>query len=208
MLRSLLRVAILLAVSTALGVASARYHDLPWVPDVERVRQRLREEKRKQAAFEQLRRTVGLTLDELREQIARGAVIIDARDRDSFEEAHLAVPYEPPVLNIPPDDPLEAHLDRLMQLQGYPLVLYCNSETCDLAEELYLDLKKAGLLDLFAEVRIFFPGWAVLKETGLPKTRGPDEWRGFAAAQEPNLPTDAAKGTQPESAPAEAEGAP
>jgi hypothetical protein len=201
MLSALSRIAVMLALAAGLGAASSQYHDLPWKPDAEKIRRRLREQERKKQEFQELRQTIGITLADLREYIARGAVIIDARDRGSFEREHLDVSYPAPVLNLPPEDTLDKHLDRLMQLQGYPLVLYCNSATCDLAEELYVDLRDAGLIPLFPEVRIYFPGWASLEKTDLPKTSGADTWSGFAGAvaAEPNRPADPNAGSGDES---------
>jgi rhodanese-related sulfurtransferase len=114
--------------------------------------------------------------------------VIDARSPAAFEEGHLALECDPPVLNVPLGE-IEAHGGRLTELLGLPVVLYCASETCDDAEELYAALQQLG----FAEVWIYFPGWDGIVEAGLKTTTGPDAWTGFGGAPlEPTVDEDGA----------------
>lgn len=191
---SLLRICVILGVSSALGTGWAALKDMPWAVDVEAVKIRMAGEKKKQELIaevvgdedqteDDLRQTIrkeaSITLDELRAYIEQGAVIIDARGREKYEREHLYVGYQPPVLNVP-EDQIEQNLPRLLELMGLPMVLYCNSAQCDLAEDLYLVLRGAGVTDV-SEVKIFVPGWEGLEKSDLPKTSGPDDWRGFDA---------------------------
>jgi hypothetical protein len=90
------------------------------------------------------------------------------------------------VLNVPPTE-IEAHADRLMQLAAFPVVLYCASNTCDDAEELYAALQQFG----FTDIHIYFPGWEGILEAGLRTTTGPDTWTGPGAAPlDPGLEGD------------------
>ena len=122
-----------------------------------------------------LRETVGVTLKRMLDLIDQGAVVIDARPREAFEEGHLLLRCEPPVLNVPAEE-IEAHVARLMDLQGLPVVLYCTSNSCDYAEDLYVALEEYGFTDIW----IYFPGWAGIVEAGLETATGPDLWRGFS----------------------------
>ncbi|RMF70889.1 MAG: rhodanese-like domain-containing protein [Planctomycetota bacterium] len=182
-----LRILLLIAVATVLGTVWAGVKGVPWAPDVDAVRTRLANQKanaQRVAEAPQVDDTeldrLAISLEELRRYIADGAAIIDARDRAAFEAEHLFVDREPPVINVPPEDAYDAHLDRLYSLQGYPIVLYCNSAECELAEDLYRFLVSAGITES-SEVRIFRPGWAVLEHTDLPKASGPDTWTGFGS---------------------------
>lgn len=169
---SLIRIAIVLAVSAAVGAGYATVKGLPWKPDLKAVEGKQGRVDAVNAQHEKLRATVGLTLEELRTHIAQGGVIIDARPREEFEKAHLQVDSQPPVLNVEPHD-LQRHLPRLQPLMGQPLVIYCTSETCTLGEELYILLEPN---QFFSTIRIYFPGWEGLQKAGLPAVAGPDDW--------------------------------
>jgi len=166
--RSLLR--ILLIVVAAGGAGAIRAWNLPWIPDIAAL------EARKQR-HQELRTRLAVSLEEMLALVEQGAVVIDARPRAEFEAGHLALDTEPPVLNVPPEE-IESQLTRLMELQGLPVVLYCASEACEFAEELYTSLEAFG----FTDIRIYFPGWEGIVKAGLPTTTGPDTWPGFAAA--------------------------
>jgi len=178
-MRSAIRIAIIVLLATGAAFVRARVDNLPWIPDVEAIEQQ-------QQAHQRLRETVGITLDEFRELVEQGAVVIDARPAEEFEQGHLDTGSVPPCLNVPPDT-LEDNLDRLMQLQGFPIVLYCTSLTCDFAEELYLDMERYG----FFNMKIYFPGWEGILQAGLPTTSGPDTWTGFDEPNDPNRAPDA-----------------
>jgi hypothetical protein len=59
-----------------------------------------------------------------------------------------------------------------MPFQGQPILIYCTSDTCELGEELYLQLEKNG----FFEMKIYFPGWEGLAKAGAKPASGPDTW--------------------------------
>jgi rhodanese-related sulfurtransferase len=162
---TLIRVLVILGV--AVGAGYVRAKDLPWIPDLKAL-----EAKHRQ--HETLRATIGIGLRELTALIDMGAVVIDARPPEAFAAGHLAIDCDPPVLNVPTSE-IEAHGERLTQLQGLPVVLYCASNTCDDAEELYAALQQFGFVDIW----IYFPGWDGILEAGLKTTTGPDTWTGF-----------------------------
>jgi rhodanese-related sulfurtransferase len=162
---SLIRILVIVAVAVGVGLIRAR--DLPWIPNVKVL-------KTRDTLHQTLRETVGVSLEQLLELIDQGAVVIDARSREAYEAGHLLLHCDPPVLNVPAEE-IEAHVTRLMDLQGLPVVLYCQSQTCDYAEELYVTLQEFG----FTDIRIYFPGWEGILAAGLETTTGPDTWTGF-----------------------------
>lgn len=178
---SLIRILVILAVAVGAGLIRAK--NLPWAPD-------LRALQAQQELHKSLRETVGVSLEEMIELIDQGAVVIDARSRQAYEEGHLLLRCEPPVLNVPAEE-IDAHVARLMDLMGLPVVLYCTSYSCDYAEDLYVALERFG----FTDIRIYFPGWEGIVTAGLETTTGPDTWTGFhdetagdEGADDPNEP--------------------
>lgn len=165
--------AILAAALAAAGVY-VQARGLSWRTDVDALARKL--ERRAQVGNRraELRASAGVSLEQFRALIDAGAVVIDARPRTEFEKGHLSIPSFPPVLNVEPDQ-VDQHLERLFQLQGQPIVLYCTSETCDLAEELYIALEALG----FTDMKIYFGGWEGLLAAGMPTESGPDEWAGY-----------------------------
>jgi len=164
---SLLRILVIVAIAGGAGLVRAR--NLPWVPDAKKIQE-------KQDEHSWLRANRGLTLDQLLEKIDEGAVVIDARGADAYADGHLALNTDPPVLNVPAEE-IDQHVDRLMKVLGYPLVLYCTSNTCEYAEELYESLTSYGFRDIW----IYFPGYEGIRDAGLPTTTGPDSWTGFGS---------------------------
>ena len=56
-------------------------------------------------------------------------------------------------------------------------MLYCNSDECELADELYITMKNSGLTDLFSEIGLYKPGWADLETRDtLERATGEDTW--------------------------------
>ncbi len=188
MTRSLIRLTILLGASAIAGALNAAYQGVPWVPDLgalEAKRQRQAELSKKypglaaevERRWDELHKERAVKLDELRGVLEGGGVVlIDARPSSEFERGHLRYDHEPPTLNVEPDT-VDANLGRLMPLLGQPFILYCTSDTCELAAELFILLEQNG----FSEMRIFVPGWAGIEKSGLPTESGPDGWQGFAA---------------------------
>ncbi|HMQ14655.1 MAG TPA: rhodanese-like domain-containing protein [Phycisphaerae bacterium] len=169
---STLRIAVILVASSAVGAGVAQWRSLPWIPD--RV-----EIERKDAAAQrsaELRARHSIDLATFREAIASGAIVIDARPADEFEKGHLLIESYPPVLNIDAERAAYQR-DRLEQLHGQVIVIYCTSLDCHLAEELMIELEQLGF-DL-GMMRLYPEGWEGLLKAGLPTTSGPDTWKGY-----------------------------
>jgi rhodanese-related sulfurtransferase len=176
------RLTLICAVSALLGAAQAFWMKLPWRPDAAAVQARLARKAEVGGEHERIRSTAAITLEEFRALIDGNGVIIDARAREDFEKSHLRIERFPPVMNVEPQL-FDQHVNRLMPHQLDTLVIYCNSETCTLSEELYLLLERQG----FASIKIFVPGWEGIVKAGLATTSGPDTWTGFpeAGAEQP-----------------------
>jgi rhodanese-related sulfurtransferase len=172
-LGSLIRILVIIAVAAGAAVGYIGARGLPWVPDAHGIEQ-------EQDLHARLRVTVAVGLEEFRELISHGAVVIDARSRAEYENGHLAINCDLPVLSVPAEE-IDAHVDRLMQLQALPVVVYCGGPACDYAEELYLAVQDYGFMD----IRIFFPGWEGILEAGLKTATGPDTWTGFDELGQP-----------------------
>lgn len=185
---SLVRIAIVLVVSTAAGAGYATVKGLPWKPDLQAVARKAELKSAANKEHERLRRTVGLTLDEFRTHIGQGGVVIDARPREEFEKSHLKLDTQPPVLNVEPHEVMR-HLSRLQPLIGQPITIYCTSETCELGEELYIELER----NQFFNMRIFFPGWEGIRKAGLPTVGGGDTWSGDSTGAPDESSTPAAE---------------
>jgi rhodanese-related sulfurtransferase len=163
---SLIRMLVIVLVAVGAGLLRAK--DLPWVPDLEALAAKDRQ-------HQTLRETIGVSLEGLLELVEQGAVVIDARPREAYEDGHLLLHTDPPVLNMPAEE-IDAHADRLNELLGLPVVLYCASAICDSAEELHAALVGFGFTDIW----IYFPGWEGILQAGLETATGPDTWVGFA----------------------------
>jgi rhodanese-related sulfurtransferase len=170
----IVRTAVLLAAATAAGVVDAAWRGLPWTPDLKQIERRQERREMLQVVGHDLRARHAISLDELRSRMEDGETwFIDARPAKEYEKAHLHVDTGQPVLNIEPGQ-VDRELDRLFQLQVLPLVLYCTSDDCDLADELMLEMEKLGFdLDL---VKVYYPGWEGIRRAGLPTAGGPDTW--------------------------------
>lgn len=178
-MKSLVRIAAMLGASIALGAVQSAVRGHPWIPNVASVRERLAGKSELAARHAELRATVGVTFEEFQRGIAEGAVVIDARPAAEFEKGHLAIDGPVPVLNVEPAiEAFQRNLDRLLPLQGMPILIYCTSETCELGEELYIQLERAGFFDM----KIYFPGWEGLVKAGVPTRSGPDTWTAADAA--------------------------
>lgn len=172
MTKSLMKMLTILALSTAIGGASALVRGLPWQPNKQQVEQRQIRRDAIGERHDQIRKSAGISLDEFRAMIQRGAVVIDARSREDYEKAHLRVESEPPVLNMEPDKADAAALNRLVNVSDRPFVIYCNSADCTLGEELYVVLEQNG----FAGMKVYVDGWEGITKANLPTISGPDTW--------------------------------
>ncbi len=178
MLSVTLRVLIIVAVAVGAGYVRAR--NLPWVPNREAL-----EEKKETHAW--LRENRGVTLEQLYEKVNMGGVVIDARPAELFAEGHLGIQCDPPVLNVPPDE-IDAHIDRLLELQQYTatVVLYCTSLDCDFAEDLWVAMQDLGFFDVW----IYFPGWDGMVKAGVPVATGVDTWQGYGDVMDGGMDMD------------------
>jgi rhodanese-related sulfurtransferase len=174
--RAASRIAMIVGVSTGAAAGYAFVRGLPWMPDLEAIRKKEERQERIRQRSQEIRSRHGVTLEEFRELISQGAIIIDARPAQEFERGHLAIESYPPVLNVEPDKVL-AQANRLIQLLGQSIVLYCTSEDCELAEELLIELEALEFDP--NDIRIFFPGWEGIVAAGLPTTSGADTWTGY-----------------------------
>ena len=178
---SIIRIVVLVLVSAAVGAGVAIARGLPWKADANEVLKRSERRGAVNKEHERLRNSVGMSLDEFRTHIAQGGVVIDARPKEEFEKGHLKLDTQPPVLNVEPHDAMR-HLPRLQPLMGQPIAIYCTSLTCELGEELYIELER----NQFFSMKIFFPGWEGIQKAGLPTVGGPDTWTGESEpAEEP-----------------------
>ena len=162
-------------ISTALGGAVAAWRGLPWTVNVDEVQKIQGIKVATGQKKEELRRTVGVTFDEFRALVEQGAVVIDARHADEFAKGHLRTGGTPPVLNIDAGN-VSRNIERLETLRGLPWVIYCTSNECDLAEELYVALEQMKMIDA-GMVKIYFPGWEDFQKRKMPVATGRDEWK-------------------------------
>lgn len=181
MIASLLRIVVMLLASVAAAAGWTSYKGLPWFEDMQAVRARAERMK-------ELKRSLAIGLGEVRARIEQGAIVIDARAPRQYREAHLdvvALGGAIPALNVPPEY-LFQNLDRLGGLQGNVFLLYCNSPTCELAEELALGLIENGFSA--EDIRIYPDGWEGFEKAKLPTTSGADDWFPQARVPEAGSP--------------------
>jgi len=168
--RSFLRMLAILGVSIGAGIGYARFKGLELIPSraVVDADQRVRTWIKANALVE---------LERFQELVSEGAVVIDAREKAQYEAGRLDLGPQAfvPVLHVTKETLLE-NLARLYPLQGYTFALYCNSRTCDLAEDLFVELVANGFP---REMMFIYPdGWEGIQAAGLPTTSGPDLWQG------------------------------
>jgi len=160
-LRSGVRILVLLAGATLIGVGYGRYRQIPLVPDV----QQIKEERDQRAIWVQ---QTGIDLADFVRHYQAGRLVIDARAPEAFEEGHLDAPL---IMNIPAE---AAHdcLHRALSFIGTPIVIYCSSADCESAQELWDDMRSWAFPP--ETLRVFHPGWIGIQEAKLPIARGPD----------------------------------
>lgn len=205
------RYAALIAIPSLIGGTAATVRGLPWKVDLAAAQQEIARLSELERRMPEIRAQHGVTLDELRAKLAEGVVVLDARAEAEYVKRHLLMdnPSYPPTLNVEPSKAANQQ-DRLMQLLGQPIVIYCNSLDCHLGEELLLELEKIGFQA--ADIRIFFPGWDGIVAAGLPTAAGADHWTGYDGMMDPTPdgdspdiePADANPDDSPGARPAEA----
>ncbi|MFH1746242.1 MAG: rhodanese-like domain-containing protein [Planctomycetota bacterium] len=158
MIRSIVRLTILVVLSAAAGIGYARYRGMPLFPDSE-----------ERAEHERWMARTAISLEEFIDHYEMGGLVIDARPREVFEEGHLDAIL---VMNIPADEAADGfQIDRVLSYLGEQVVMYCASETCESVELLWRVLQPYGFGE---EMRIYHPGWSGIEEAGLPTIDGPD----------------------------------
>ncbi len=174
-MKSLVRLAVIFA---AVGVAAAGYvqaRGLRWLPDAkalhdERAKAEVRDALKAESAA--ILAKASITLEQLQDYLATGAIFVDARPRADFAAGHLQADI---IINLPSD--LVGDREQLTRLRpeirmGLPLVLYCGSEDCDAAQVLYKALTSEFATD--ADMYIFVPGWAGIEAARLAASTGPE----------------------------------
>lgn len=176
-----------IGVAAGLGYAAA-FSKLPWVPSQKQLDKeaKARERQSDVDGRPDIRELAAITLERFQELIAQGAIVVDARSSEQFEEAHLDAPT---IINVSPDEDF-VNIERLgpEQVDGpqgpRPIVIYCNSEDCNLSEAVYVELEAfygygtpqddepaAG-----APLYIYLPGWDGITRAGLATVGGEGRW--------------------------------
>lgn len=171
-MNSISKMLAILAISAGIGSGTAVYRKLSWQPNKQKVEETQRRRGEVGERHDQIRKSAGISLEEFKAMIQRGAIVIDARSKEDFEKSHLRIDSEPPVLHLEPDKVDAAALNRLMNLSDRPFAIYCNSAECKLGEELYVELEKNG----FSNMKIYVDGWEGITKAKLPVVSGPDVW--------------------------------
>jgi hypothetical protein len=193
MLGHVVRTLAIIALAVGLAAVYVQARGLGWTPDPIKVEQeRNAGQKRSQFAerFERFRNERGITIDELQAHIAAESIIVDARDPAAFAAEHLKAPV---ILNIFGEAAAQPeNVARLSPevVAGRPIVIYCNSEDCDLSDLVYIALDDAypAALDFY----IYVPGWEGIKKAGLETTTGPETDFNAPAATETDIPVNEA----------------
>lgn len=105
---------------------------------------------------------------------AKGGLILDVRSDVLYRQGHV-----PGALSLPAARFPVAYLklkSRLEASYNQPLVLYCESNQCDLSDQVRAWLVAKG----FTQVAIFPAGWLAWQSTGLPQEKS-----SFTAKLEP-----------------------
>lgn len=157
MVRFLVRLPLILAVAIAMGaiVNTVRFPEVGW----------------RYTPPPPLPPGTRISLEQFREYVdaaGRGELvaIVDAREPAEFAKGHVAAFN---LLNVHERD-VGRKLAALEALQGYQLVLYCTSTTCDLAEKTMRALEAMG----WSGMRIYAGGWEEWLAAKMPIDTGPE----------------------------------
>ncbi len=164
MLRSALRITVLLALPAALGAIQ-----VAWASRTPNQATHYAPPTTQSAVTnEQVADEAGITLDEVaRLAVDGGAVLIDARSPEEFAEGHIPGARNVPVRQAEKDVTLIANRFDLMT----DIVLYCGSGKCEDSGRLYDIMTK--LLE-YPNVRLFRGGMEAWREQGYPIETGPE----------------------------------
>ena len=106
-----------------------------------------------------------VSLAEVREYMeSKGALLIDARSPRDFAYGHILG-----AVNLPLDCIEESYRGELRLLAAeLPVITYCGGEECHSSVDLAIHLSQEGCRD----VRVFYGGWAIWRDAGLPVETG------------------------------------
>jgi rhodanese-related sulfurtransferase len=107
---------------------------------------------------------IPVDLSALRQLVAKGAVLIDARGERGYRRGHLPGARSFPLRQV---DHWMASFRRKFPL-ATPLVVYCRGHGCPVAFDLGVRLLKEG----FRNVQVFEGGIAAWRDAGLPIVKG------------------------------------
>ncbi len=96
--------------------------------------------------------------------LTHGAVFIDARPPELFDEGHIKG-----ALNIFSENFDQSFEQAMAGVSPESLIItYCDGETCNLSEDLALQLSARG----YSHVRVLVNGWSKWRDAGLPVETG------------------------------------
>lgn len=194
MIRSAVRILVVVLAATAIGVGYGHYRRVPLLPDVQQIEQK----RDARAVWTQ---QTGIGLDDFMRHYQAGKLVIDARAREAFEQGHLNAPL---IMNIPAEE-ADQYLNRALSFLGTSIVIYCSSDDCESSETLWNAMREwAFPMD---KVRVFHAGWAGIEAAKLPTTCGPDMFADYAAAQADGTQVSAVAADAPDEPARDPEGA-
>ena len=106
-----------------------------------------------------------VSLAEVREYVeAKGALLIDARSPQDYAYGQILG-----AVNLPLDCIEESYRGELRLLSAeLPVITYCGGEECHSSVDLAIHLSQEGCRD----VRVFYGGWDIWTQAGLPVETG------------------------------------
>lgn len=161
--RSLARMAIIVCASGAAGAVYIEgFRGLPWVPTAEQLRVEAAYRAGLGAvkdadARDAILAAAAIDIDTFLAFAERGALVVDARQHAAdFAAGHLAAPF---IIHLPPES-LIAQIDLFegVILDGVPIVIYCESETCEDSKVVYRELRQ--FYGEIGRVFVYPAGWA------------------------------------------------
>lgn len=168
----LLRILTIIGVSVVLGTVHIEaLRKLPWTPSAEQLQQEQEYREDLRDVIDQsaaILAEAGVDHARFVELVEAGAFVVDARPADQFADGHLDAAY---VINLVPDETLERayELEPLIQA-NVPIVIYCESETCEDSKIVYRRLRDqfGGLGALY----VYPAGWKGIVAHNLPVVDG------------------------------------
>ncbi len=103
---------------------------------------------------------VPVLIDEVRQLLASGALLVDARNPDLYSIGHIAGAVSLPIVEI--DTELPEFIERVAK--GRSIITYCSGFGCPDSFDLGVRLIEAG----YRDVRVFEGGFPEWRDAGLP----------------------------------------